>query len=179
MIAVAAIAVLVFLPVGQTLSNRASGTVTGGDNSAKFRLAYDHASVKIWHLAPLTGVGLGDDRYYNPSLVHLSFLPNANTEFQNVNTYLGVLSESGVFGLLLLSVMLLALVLPLGRVRREGAWVTEAPILLCIVAFFFLNFYAYPILWFFVGARLAHVRQLERLGESTQQQAERPELMTA
>ncbi len=179
MVAVAAIAVLVFLPVGQTLSNRASGTATGGDHSAQYRLAQDHASVKIWHLAPLTGVGLGDDRYYNPSLVHLSFLPNANLAYQNVNTYLGALSESGVFGLLLLSIMLLALVLPLGRVRREGAWVTEAPILLCIVAFFFLNFYAYPIFWFFVGARLAQLRQLEGLGDSTQQQAERPEPMTA
>ena len=182
-ITVAATAVLVFLPVGQTLSNRASATLSGSDNSAQFRLKFDRASITIWHLSPLTGVGLGNARYYNPSLVHFGseFSPNQQSEFQSVNSYLGTLSETGVFGLLLLATMMLALFLPFGRVRREGAWVTEAPILLCIVAFFFINLLAFPIFWFWAGARLAQLRQLERLaaGESAQQQAGWPELMAA
>ncbi len=178
-VAVAAIAVLVFLPVGHQLSNRAGGTANGSDSSAQFRLAFDHASLKIFRLSPLTGVGLGNDRYYNPALVHISFLPNANTAFQSVNSYLGTLSETGVFGLLLLAIMLLALFVPLGRLRQEGAWVTEASILICIVAFFFVNLFAFPIFWFWAGARLAQVRQLEGLRENAQQQAERHELMTA
>ena len=177
-IAVVATAVLVFLPVGKTLSDRATGTGPNAAASAEFRVKYDHASVKIWQLSPLTGVGLGNNRYYNPALVSFSNKLN-QTEFQSVNTYLGVLSESGVFGLLLLTTMLAALFLPFGRVRQEGAWVTEASILLFIVSFFFINMMAYPIFWFFAGARLAQLRHLEGLGKSAQQQAETPEPMTA
>lgn len=162
-IAVAATAVLVFLPVGQTLSQRATNTGPIAKNSSEFRKKFDSASVKIWQLSPLTGVGLGNDKYYNPSLVHFDkhFSVGQQTGFQSVNSYLGTLSEAGVFGFLLLVTMVLALFVPLKRVRVEGAWVTEAPILLFIVAFFFINMFAYPIFWFWCAARLAHVRQLE------------------
>jgi hypothetical protein len=218
MVGVAAIAVLVFLPVGSTLSQRATGTVQtvvksqsdksqsgkgqsgkgksgkgksssssssvpvsspgGPDEDANFRIAFDRAAVKIWHLSPLTGVGLGDDRYYNPSLIHLPYA-TGNLQFENVNAYLGTASESGVFGVLLLATMLLALFLPLGSVRQEGAWVTEAPILLFIVAFFFANLFSYPIFWFWVAARLAQVRQLEGAREVAREHATLSELRTA
>jgi O-antigen ligase len=170
-IALVATAVLVFLPVGKTLSNRATNTGPTSTTSAEFRVKFDRASVTIWHLSPFTGVGLGNDRYYDPSLVHFSNKLN-QTQFQSVNTYLGVLSESGIFGLLLLTAMLLALVLPFRGVRREGTWVTEAPILIFIVSFFFINMMAYPIFWFFAGARLAQLRHLEALDESAQPPAE-------
>jgi hypothetical protein len=133
-------------------------------------------------LSPFTGVGLGDDRYYSPSLIQLSgqVAPaGENTQFQTVSTYLGTVSESGVFGLLMLATMMLALFLPLGSVRREGAWVTEAPILLFIVACFFLNLFAYPIFWFWVAARLAQVRQLEAARETAREHVVLPELSTA
>ena len=180
-LAVAAVAVLVFLPVGHTLIDRATGTGTVADNSAAFRQKFDRASVTIWELSPLTGVGLGNDRYYNPRLVHFGsrFSAGQQTEFQSVNSYLDTLSESGVFGLLMLTVMLAGLFIPFGRVRREGAWVTEAPILLFIVAFFLISLLVFPIFWFWVGARLAHLRHLEEPVESTQRQAARPEPMTA
>jgi O-antigen ligase len=185
-IAAVAAVVLVFVPVGTVLSQRAAGTVngvtgrSGSDGSAKFRLAFDRASVTEWKLSPLTGVGLGNTRYYNPSLVHLSYIPD-NIQFQNVNTYLGTVSESGVFGLLMLATMMLALFLPLRSVRQEGAWVTEAPILLFIVACFFANLFSYPIFWFWVSARLAQVRHLEalELRESAQEYAGGSELRTA
>jgi O-antigen ligase len=177
MVAVVATAVLVFFPVGQSLSSRATSSVQGSDNSAKFRLKFDRASVTIWRLSPLTGVGLGNDRYYDPALVHFGsgFGPNNQTEFQSVNSYLGALSESGVFGLLLLTAMLLAQFVPFRRVRAEGAWVTEAPLLLFIVGFFFLNLLAFPIFWVFSGMRLAQLRQLEGLGERAQQEIDQPE----
>jgi O-antigen ligase len=181
-IAVAAIAVLVFLPVGQTLSDRATGKGPVASNSAEFRHKFNNASITIWELSPITGAGLGNDRYYNPLLVHFGsdFSPGQQTEFQSVNAYLGALSESGVFGLLALLAMVVALFLPLPRVRREGAWVTEVPILLFIVSFFFISTFVYPIFWFFAGARLAQVCHLEQVVESIfQPQAPRTELMTA
>lgn len=176
-----AIAVLAFLPAGRTLTSRANSIISGSDHSAQFRYAYDSGSIQIWKLAPLTGVGAGNTRFYLPSFVHLSFLPNDVARFQSVNTYLAVLSEDGVFGLLALVAMLLALFAPLRTRLREGWWVTEAPILLFIVAFFFIDAFAYPIFWFWVGSRLAQLRQLEGLEpvESTRRQGVRAELGTA
>jgi O-antigen ligase len=185
-IGVAAIAVLVFLPVGQTLSDRATTTASGSDPSAQFRTTLDAASLKIWRLSPLTGVGLGNARYYNPSLVHFHFKTQVEREYegklsayQSVSTYLGTVSEAGVFGLLALAAMLVALFLPLPNVRAEGAWVTEVPILLFIVGFFFINLFAFPVFWFWVGARLAQLRDIEESVESTQPRAARPEPITA
>jgi O-antigen ligase len=174
MIGVAAVAVLVLLPVGQTLSQRATNSGAVSQNSDDFRSKFNRASLTIWELSPLTGVGLGNDRYYNPVLVHFGhrFSAGQQTEFQSVNSYLGTLSESGIFALLMLAVMLVGLVFPFGRVRQEGAWVTEVPILLFIVSFFFINMFVYPIFWFWVAARLAQLRELERLGETAQRQTD-------
>jgi O-antigen ligase len=185
-IAVVGIAVIALLPVGAILSNRASGTASGTDRSAVFRKTVDRASVKIWQISPLTGVGLGNSRYYAASLVHFrgdtalerKYGGKVST-YQSVSTYLGTASESGVFGVLALATVLLALFLPLPGVRQEGAWVTETPILLFIVAFFFINLFVFPIFWFWVGARLAQLRHLEEPVESTQPRAVRPEPITA
>jgi O-antigen ligase len=181
LIGVVAIAVLVFLPVGQTLSDRATNTGLPSQHSGQFRQKFNRASVTIWELSPLTGVGLGNDRYYNPKLVQFdkSFSAGQQTEFQSVNSYLNSLSEAGVFGLLALATMLVALFLPLPGVRREGAWVTEVPVLLFIVSFFFINLFVFPFFWFWVGARLAQLRRLEEPVESTQPQTASREPITA
>jgi O-antigen ligase len=161
------IAVLVFLPAGKTLTTRASAIISGSDNSARFRYAYDAGSIRTWRLAPLTGVGAGNTRYYMPALVDLSFDPSLSpldAQFQSVNSYLGTLAESGVFGLLMLATMLVALFWPFGGRRREDEWLSEAAILLFIVSFFFISAFAYPIFWFWVGFRLAELRGVEPEG---------------
>lgn len=179
-LAAAAIALLVFVPAGSNLVQRARGTFSGSDQSAQFRYKFDSASVTIWKLSPFTGVGAGNDRYYNPALVHFTNVAE-QTQFQSVSSYLGVLSESGVFGFLALVTMMLGLFLPLPRVRREGSWVTEAPILVFIVAFFFINALAYPVFWFWAGVRLAHLRHLDELGfgDSEEEYPGTPEAVTA
>src|SRR5262249_49750004 len=53
MIGVVAIAVLVFLPVGKTLGQRATNTGPVASRSTDFRKKQDAASVKIWRLSPL------------------------------------------------------------------------------------------------------------------------------
>lgn len=180
-LAVVAIGVLVFLPAGKTLTTRANAIISGSDNSAQFRYAYDSASVRIWELAPMTGVGLGNSRFYMPSFVDLSFDPYLNAQdaqFQSVNSYLGTLSESGIFGLLMLVTMLVTLFWPLGRRRRDDAWLTEAAILLFIVAFFFISAFSYPIFWFWVGARLAQLHwqaEPERVEERAPKGALQPD----
>jgi len=164
---VVAIGVLAFLPAGKTLTTRADAIITGSDTSAKFRYAYDSASIRTWKLSPLTGVGMGNTRYYNPSLVDLSFDPNltpSDAQFQSVSSYLNTLAESGVFGLLLLATMLATLFWPFGRGRSDSAWLTEAAILLFIVASFFITIVSDPIFWFWVGLRLAELRGTEPEG---------------
>lgn len=158
------IAVLAFLPAGKALTTRADSIISGSDASAKFRYAFDSASIKTWKLSPLTGVGLGNTRYYLPSLVDLSFDPNltaSDAQFQSVSSYLNTLAESGVFGLLMLVTMLATLFWPFGRRRSEDDWLTEAAILLLIVASFFITVVADPIFWFWVGLRLADLRGVE------------------
>ncbi len=164
---VVGIAVIAFLPAGKALTTRADSIISGSDASANFRYAYDRASIRTWKLSPLTGVGLGNTRYYLPSLVDLSFDPNlanSDAQFQSVSSYLNTLAESGVFGLLMLATMLATLVSPFGKRRSENAWLTEAAILLFIVASFFITIVADPIFWFWVGLRLAELRGTEPEG---------------
>jgi O-antigen ligase len=164
---VVAAAVLALLPAGKALTSRASSIVSGSDTSAKFRYAFDEASVRTWKLSPLTGVGMGNTRYYLPSLVDLSFDPNLTpsaARFQSVSSYLNALAESGVFGLLMLAVMLITLFWPFGTRRSGEAWLTEAAILVFIVASFFISIVSDPIFWFWLGLRLAELRGTEPEG---------------
>ncbi|HEV8462304.1 MAG TPA: O-antigen ligase family protein [Gaiellaceae bacterium] len=161
---VVAAAVLALLPAGEALTNRAGSVISGSDNSTKFRYAVDSASVRMWKLSPLTGVGLGDARYYLPSLADLSFDPNftpQSAEFQNVSSYLSTLGESGVFGLLMLATMFITLFWPFGNRRSDDSWFSEAAILMFIVASFFITLFSAPIFWFFVAVRLAELRRPE------------------
>ena len=154
----------IHVPAGKALTTRADSIISGSDASAKFRYAFDSASIKTWKLSPLTGVGLGNTRYYLPSLVDLSFDPNltaSDAQFQSVSSYLNTLAESGVFGLLMLVTMLATLFWPFRRRRSEDDWLTEAAILLLIVASFFITVVADPIFWFWVGLRLADLRGVE------------------
>jgi len=161
---VVVIGVIALVPAGKALTTRADSIISGSDTSAQFRYAYDSASIRIWKLSPLTGVGAGNTRYYLPSLVNLSFDPNlkpSDAQFQSVSSYLNTLAESGVFGLLMLATMLATLFWPIGRGRSDRAWLTEAAILLFIVASFFITIVADPIFWFWVGLRLAELRGTE------------------
>jgi O-antigen ligase len=156
--------VVALLPAGRALTERAGSIVSGTDNSSRFRYAVDSGSIQIWKLSPLTGVGLGNTRYYMPSLADLSFDPNLTPQdarFQSVSSYLNILGESGVFGLLMLATMFIALFWPFGKRRSEDAWFSEAAILMFIVASFFITLFAAPVFWFFVAVRLAELRRLQ------------------
>lgn len=162
--------VVALLPAGRALTARAGSIVSGTDNSSRFRYAVDSGSIRIWKLSPLTGVGLGNTRYYMPTLADLSFDPNLTPQdarFQSVSSYLNILGESGVFGLLMLATMFIALFWPFGKRRSDDAWFSEAAILMFIVASFFITLFAAPVFWFFVAVRLAELRrpQLEHEAE--------------
>jgi O-antigen ligase len=161
---VVGVVVVALLPAGRALTERAGSIVSGTDNSSRFRYAVDSGSIQIWKLSPLTGVGLGNTRYYMPSLADLSFDPNLTPQdarFQSVSSYLNILGESGVFGLLMLATMFIALFWPFGKRRSEDAWFSEAAILMFIVASFFITLFAAPVFWFFVAVRLAELRRLQ------------------
>jgi O-Antigen ligase len=174
---VVGVAVLAFLPAGEALTSRAGSIVSGTDNSSRFRYAVDVGSIRMWKLAPFTGVGLGDTRYYMPSLADLSFDPNLtpqDAQFQSVSSYLSTLGESGVFGLLMLATMLVTLFWPFGR--SNDAWLSEAAILMFIVASFFITLFAAPVFWFFVAVRLADLRRPELEAEAAGARVPKSEL---
>jgi O-antigen ligase len=160
--AVAGIVLLVVVPAGSTLVDRARAIVSGSDPSASLRYAIDKASMTIWELSPSTGVGLGNVRFYLPDLVHLSFAPGTVYRYQEANAYLGMLAECGVFGLAALVAALISLLVPISNASRELDWITTVPILMFAVAFFFIGGLIAPMFWFWVGLRLAlanHARE--------------------
>jgi O-antigen ligase len=165
-IAVAAIAgvmLLVVLPAGTTLVDRARAILAGSDASASLRYAIDKASITIWELSPATGVGLGNVRFYLPDLVHLSFAPDTVYRYQEANAYLGMLAECGIFGLAALVAVLVSLLVPVSGAARELDWITSVPILMFAVAFFFIGGLIAPMFWFWVGLRLALANQAREL----------------
>jgi O-antigen ligase len=153
--AIAGVVLLVVVPAGSTLVDRASAILSGSDASASLRYSIDKASITIWELSPATGVGLGNVRFYLPDLVHLSFAPDAVFSYQEANAYLGMLAECGIFGLAALVAVLVSLLVPISGGSRELDWITSAPILMFAVAFFFIGGLITPMFWFWVGLRLA------------------------
>jgi O-antigen ligase len=152
------VAVVVFVPAGSTIIDRADAIVSGSDASAELRYEMNRASIDIWQLAPVTGVGLGNTRHYMPSLIDLSFIPNAHYEFNESSAYLAALAECGPLGLIALITFLVSLLVPISAYRSFD-WVTTAPILMFTVAFFFIGGLLMPAFWLWVSLRLALANQ--------------------
>lgn len=153
--ALAAVLVAIGLasPVGPALYHRASGIVTGSDASARYRSALDADAIRIWRIAPLTGVGLGDTRR-----LHTIRTPFDQTHsFIDTNGYLSLLAETGVFGLAAMVVLLAAFLWPGTRPVRF-ATVTQLNVLDVAVSLFVAGTFLLPLLWFWGGLRLATVR---------------------
>jgi O-antigen ligase len=161
--AIVVIVLLVVLPAGSTLVDRASAILSGSDASASLRYALDKASITIWQLSPATGVGLGNVRFYLPDLVHFSFTPGAVYSYQEANAYLGMLAECGILGLAALVAVMVSLLVPISGASRGLDWITSVPILMFAVAFFFIGGLIAPMFWFWVGLRLAAANQAGEL----------------
>jgi O-Antigen ligase len=158
--AIAAILAAVALasPVGSALYSRASGIVTGSDPSAQYRTAIDNASIRIWKIAPATGVGIGDSRKLLPSIFHFQ-TPYVTTpqKFNDSNAYLSLLAETGVIGVAASLVLLATFIWPETRPPRF-ATITQLNIVGIAVSFFVAGSFLLPTLWFWGGLRLASIR---------------------
>lgn len=157
-------AVLVLSPAGATLMNRTESIVYGSDASASARTLLNRGSIDVWHMEPVTGVGLGNSRFY---LVHLVHIPGIQeeTEFQAANVYLALLGESGPLGVLALGLTLLVLLRGRDQWRDLSSPETLSRffILMMAMQFFIIGNFLLPPFWFWVGLRLATQREEQEM----------------
>lgn len=151
-------AVAVASPVGSALYDRASGIVSGSDPSAQYRTAVDNASIRIWKLAPATGIGIGDSREVLPFVFHFHAAERTTPQrFNDSNAYLSLLAETGVFGLAGGLVLLAAFIWPSTRPVRFTT-VTQLNTLGVALSYVVAGSFLLPPLWFWGGLRLASIR---------------------
>lgn len=151
------IAVAAATPVGSTLSGRANRILNGSDPSGQYRTAADSASIKIWRLAPATGVGIGNSRGYMPYFARNEYIVTP-LKFNDSNAYLSILGETGPVGLAGLLVLIAALGWPASRRPGAAAEATELNVLGTALSFFVIGGLITPPLWFWGGLRLADAR---------------------
>jgi hypothetical protein len=149
------VAVAVASPVGSALYGRASGIVNGSDPSAQYRAAVDRASIRIWKIAPATGIGIGDTRRLLPFVYQGTYA--ANPAGNDSNGYLSLLGETGVIGVVAALLVLATFVWPSTRPARF-ATVTQLNVIGVSVSFLVAGSFLLPTLWFWGGLRLATVR---------------------
>jgi hypothetical protein len=148
-------ALMLLTPIGTVVSERARNIATGDDASVQLRRELNKGSVRLWRLAPATGVGLGNSRENLSRFVRVSYLPGGQFYFNSASAYFGILGECGPVGLAALLALLAALYL---RNREASAALEQAT--RGIVVLFALEFLAVGILllppfWFWAGLRLA------------------------
>ena len=153
----ALVAVAAATPVGSTITTRASHIVNGSDASGQYRTTVDSASIKIWRLAPATGVGIGNSRRYMPYFATNEYIVRP-LEFNNSSSYLSILGETGPIGLAALLVVIAALGWPASRRPGAVAEATELNVLGTALSFFVIGGLITPPLWFWGGLRLADAR---------------------
>lgn len=150
------VAVALASPEGSALYSRASGIVTGSDASAQYRAADSRASIRIWKIAPVTGIGLGDTRRVLPFVFHSRLRANASG-FNDSEAYLSLLGETGVLGLAAGLLVIAAFIWPPTRPLRF-ATVPQLNTIGVAVSFFVAGSFLLPPLWFWGGLALARVR---------------------
>jgi O-antigen ligase len=150
-------AVALASPVGSAVYDRASGIVSGNDPSAQYRTAIDSASFRIWKIAPLTGLGIGNTRTLLPYLFRYQGTYRQQT-FNDSNAYLSLLAETGPLGLAAGLLLLAAFIWPATRPVRRPASVGQLNTLGIAVSYFVAGSFLLPPLWFWGGLRLASLR---------------------
>ena len=150
-----AVAMLVVLQVGDILIDRASSIASGDDASASARGSLNRGSFEIWHEMPFTGVGLGNSRFFLGDLVIIPGIERP-TEFPAANVYLGLLGETGPFGVIGL---VLAFLLLLGSKQRSDMLTTENLVRILVLStaleFLIVGTFLLPPFWFWAGLRIA------------------------
>jgi hypothetical protein len=145
-------------PVGAAVWHRASAIASGSDGSARYRYAVMNTSIQLWKLAPASGIGLGNTRYYLPSYVHLPF-DVGPLQFDNANAYLSVLGETGPLGVAGFLALIAAIAWPAARRPRWQSSATQFAVFLAALSVVIDGaFPAGAFLWFWLGAGLAGVR---------------------
>lgn len=151
-LAVVVVAVGLASPAGSALYRRASGIVTGHNGTAQYRLSLDRASIRIWRIAPATGVGIGNTRELLPFVYK-----TANRKFNDANGYLSLFEETGVAGLAAAVVLVAAFIWPVTRPAR----LPTAPQLNTLgvaASFLVAGSFLLPPLWFWGGLRMVEAR---------------------
>jgi hypothetical protein len=143
-------------PVGSALYDRASGIANGSDSSAQIRTADSKASIRIWKIAPATGLGLGNTRRVLPYVWQSAFRPSA-AGFNDTEAYLSLLGETGVLGLVAGLLVIAAFIWPATRPVRF-ATVPQLNTIGVAVSFFVAGTFLAPPLWFWGGLALASAR---------------------
>jgi O-antigen ligase len=143
-------------PVGRALYDRASGIVTGSDASAQYRAADSRASIRIWKIAPVTGVGFGNTRNVLPFVFESKFRANL-VGFNDTEAYLSLLGEAGLVGLAAGLLVLAAFIWPATRPVRF-ATVPQLNTIGVAVSYFVAGSFLLPPLWFWGGFALASAR---------------------
>lgn len=156
-VAIALITVALLTPAVGVVFERLDEVAGKRDASATARGNLSNASIQIWQREPLTGVGLGNSRYYLAEYVHLPGASQPGYEFPAANVYLGLLGETGPIGVVALVAVLVLLIGGKASLRDKNSQESLIRIQLLLVAMQFLVIGAFllPTFWFWSGMRLS------------------------
>ena len=149
----------VVAPVRETITGRVGSIVSGSDPSAQLRAQQNRGSIEIWKKAPVTGVGLGNTRFYLPEYIDVLYEPGIGAEFSAANAYLGLLGEVGPLGTAALGVLLLLLITRNHGVTGPAEPLTQLFMLMVFLQFFIIGTFVLPPFWFWAGLRIALQRR--------------------
>lgn len=147
--------VLMLSPAGDTVYGRIEDMMYGNDASSIDRSALNQGSLEIWKTSPITGVGLGNSRFYLDEFVYVAGI-RTTSEFPAANVYLALLGEVGVIGVLSLVAVLVLLMQGKRPWKDIGSTETLTRLLIVLTAMQFLvigNFLLPPF-WLWAGLRL-------------------------
>jgi hypothetical protein len=148
-------------PLGTVVYDRARDIATGEDASVQLRRELDMGSVRLWKLAPITGVGLGDTRLNLTRFVDLepevsgSRFRHPPQFFNSASVYFNLLGECGPVGVAAVLVLLLILLLRNKDSPPALERATQAIIVLFAFEFLVVGLLLLPAFWFWAGLRLA------------------------
>lgn len=155
LVAVLLAALILLTPLGTVGYERARSIAAGDDASVQLRRELDKGSVRLWKLAPATGVGLGNSRKNLTRFVHVSYLPGGHFYFNSASAYFNLFGECGPVGLAALLALLIALYLRNTDASSALERATRGIVVLFALEFLVVGILLLPPFWFWAGLRLA------------------------
>ena len=161
--------VLIFSPAGRVLLDRADSILYGRDPSLDARSSLNQGSISIWKLAPITGVGLGNSRFYLYQFVRIPGI-DERSNFPAANAYLALLGETGPIGVLGLTLVLLLMLRgqgPLSSLSSDENLVRTL-VLMTALQFFIIGTFLLPPFWFWSGLRIGQLHNSDGAVEAVE-----------